>query len=116
MTDHSHLQDAIDWASRHATQISIAIGGILGSITWIFNEVMLKRFATIEALQRCRDQTVSGFQKALDDHESRSLTREVESHSEIKQEIEILSTRIGSVDGKLDQLKNMLLQKEWINK
>jgi len=115
MTEHSYFHDATVWIYNNLAPLGLIFGGLIGTITWIWTEYM-KRFATNSALQECKHQTVKSFQEALSAHEQREFTLEQQAHREIKDDIAALNTQVSSVDDKVDQLKNMLLQKEWHEK
>jgi len=110
--NHDHTGDLVKWIIDHWVILGGTVSTMIGGITYILHN----RFATIAALERCKEQTVRGFQKSIDEHEKRELEAESFAHAEIKSDIAQLFGKVGSVDDKVDQLKNMLLQKEWTNK
>jgi len=118
MTPHDHDLMAIagKWVLEHIVLIVGGVAGFFGSVSWIAHQ----RFATIKELEKtnkaltdCKEATVAEFQQALDKHEKRELEAEKDAHAEIKEDIAQLYLKVGSIDDKVDQLKNMLLQKEW---
>lgn len=110
--NHDHTGDLVKWIVDHWVILGGAVSTMIGGIAYVLHN----RFATITALERCKEQTVRSFQKSIDEHEKREFKAEQDAHAEIKADIAQLYGKVDSVDDKVDQLKNMLLQKEWANK
>ncbi len=97
------------WVIEHWVILGGTVSTVIGGVAYVLHQ----RFATIEALEKCKSQTVDNFKELLDKHEKRELDAEKDAHAEIKEDIGHLHSKVNSVDNKVDQLKNMLLQKEW---
>lgn len=106
---HNHLQELLQQISDYWIIITGTVTSVVGSVLYVLKQ----KFATIEALEHCKRQTVKEFHTALDEQKIHMMTVNQHAHDSLKETITIILDRVDDVDEKLDNLKNSLLHREW---
>lgn len=106
---HDYTSNLMKWVIEHWVILGTTVSTIIGGIAYVLHQ----RFATIEALEHCRRQTVNEFHTALDEQKIHMMAVNQQAHDSLKETITIILDRVDDVDEKLDNLKNSLLHREW---
>lgn len=110
--DHTVVSVLAKWIVDNWVIMTGTVSTFVGGVTYVLHQ----RFATRAAMERCKTETIDGFITAIKDHERRELAAKDNANSEIKEDIAILHKKVATVDDKVDQLKNLLLQREWMHR
>lgn len=110
--DHNLTEQLIKWSIDHWAWLAGVGSTISGGIAYVLHQ----RFATISKVETCKEAIIKEFSVKLDSHEKREFEQENLEHGAIKSQIKDLHTKVDNVDGKIDRLKNMMLEMEWKKK